>query len=179
MLRVFAVAALVPLLAGCAILQVAAQEKEITPQQTAALKVTCSKIMRLREGQPEYIACVSSLSHSLAYQLVVDQAADADRDCAGAEMARETPSFSRCVLDREYMSRDAGRLPSAAARLDAAYVAPTDQSPDDYFGTTNVMRHQREQYACAQLGLDPGSWALATCVRNLDTQIFQSEFYDG
>lgn len=178
MLRVFAVAALVPLLAGCAILQVAAQEKEITPQQTAALKATCSKIMRLREGQPEYLACVSSLSHSLAYQLVVDQAADADHDCAGAEMVRDTPGFSRCVLDHEYMSRDR-RLPSAAARLDAAYVAAADQSPDDYFGTTNIMRHRREQYACAQLGLDPGSRAFATCVRNLDTQIFQSEFYDG
>jgi hypothetical protein len=179
MLKLAAVIALIPLVAACTVLQAAAQEKEITPQQTAALQATCSKIMRLREGQPEFIACVSSLSDSLAYQLLAGYTANADRDCAKTGLTRQTPAFSRCVLDHENMSREPGRLPPTAARLDAAYVTPADNSPDDYFRTNNMMRHRREQYACAQLGIDPGSERLAACVRNLDTQIFESEFYNG
>ena len=179
MLRIFAVAALVPLLAGCAMLQASVQEKDITPGQTAALQATCAKIMRLREGQPEFIACVSSLSDSLAYQLIADHAANAYSGCMRADLKRETSQFSRCMLDREYMAREAGRPPPEASHLDTAYVMPADSSPDDYFRTTNMMRHRREQYACAQLGIEPISEPMAACVRNLDTQIFQSEFHDG
>ena len=177
--KLLTVVALVPTVAACAALQASAQEKEITPQQTAAIQASCSKIMRLREGQPEYIACVSSLSNSLAYQLVADYAADAYGDCARTGLRRETPEFSRCVLDHENSEHDAGRLPLAASRLDAAYVTAADSSPDDYFKTTNLIRHRREQYACAQLGIEPGSEPLATCARNLDTAIFESENYNG
>jgi hypothetical protein len=177
--RLLTVAALVPLLAACAAIQASAQEKEITPQQTAVVQATCAKIMRLREGQPEFIACVSSLSDSLAYQMVADYAADAYRDCAKLGLRRETPDFSRCVLDRENAAHDVGHSPSVTARLDAAYVTPSDSSPDDYFRTTNTMRHRREQYACGQLGLEPSSEPLASCVKNLDTQIFESEFPPG
>ena len=177
--KLLSVAALVPLLAACAAIQASAQERQITPQQTAAVQATCAKIMRLREGQPEFIACESSLSNSLAYQMVADYAVDAYGDCAKAGLRRETPDFSRCVLDRENAARDAGRVPSVTARLDAAYVTPSDNSPDDYFRTTNAMRHRREQYACAQLGLEASSEPMASCVKNLDTQIFESEFPPG
>ena len=179
MLRIFAVVALVPMVAACTVLQVAAQEKNITPQQTAAIQTTCSKVMRLREGQPEFIACVSSLSNSLAYAAVSDYAADAYLGCTKTGLRRGTPEFSRCVLDRENNARDNGHSPSGANRFDAAYVTPADSSSDDYFRTTNQMRQRREQYACAQLGLEPNSEPMLTCAHNLDTAIFESEFPPG
>ena len=171
-------AAIVPGLSACAAFQASAQET--TPQQTAAVEATCSKIMRLHPWQQEFAACVSSLSDSMTYQVAADYAANAYRDCAPAGLKRETPDFSRCVLDHENAQRDANGLPAGAAtRLSAAYITPADNSPDDYFATTNVMRHRREQYACAQLGLEPDSAPFATCVTNLDTEIFTTEHPNG
>jgi hypothetical protein len=170
--------AMVPALAACAALQASAHD--VTPQQTAAVEATCTKVMRLHKGQSEFEACVSSLSDSVSYQRQADYAANAYRDCAQAGLKRETPEFSRCVLDHEDAQRDASASPAgAASRLNAAYIAPADNSPDDYFGTSNTMRHRREQYSCAQLGLEPDTSAFVSCVSNLDMEIFTTEHPNG
>jgi hypothetical protein len=84
------------------------------------------------------------------------------------------------VLDNENSQRDGHRQPGgAAARLNASYIAPADNDPDDYFGTSNTMRHRREQYSCAQLGLEPDTGAFQSCVANLDMEIFTTEHPNG
>ena len=170
-------AALVPALTACASFPSAAQE--VTPQQTAAIQATCTKVMRLRPGA-EFEACVSSLSDSVASLVSADYANNAYRDCAQAGLKRETPEFSRCVLDHENTQRDGAGLPAgAAAKLNAAYITPADSNPDDYFESSFKMRHRREQYACAQLGLEPDTSAFVSCVGNLDTEIFVVDHPNG
>jgi hypothetical protein len=170
-------AAFAPALAACASFPSAAQE--VTPQQTAAIEATCTKVMRLRPGS-EFEACVSSLSDSVASLVRADYANNAYHACAQTGLKRETPEFSRCVLDRENTQKDAGGLPpGAAAKLNAAYITPADSNPQDYFESSFNMRHRREQYACAQLGLEPDTGAFVSCVGNLDMEIFVVDHPNG
>ena|SRR5665213_1147526 len=176
--RLLFIAPFIPLLAACAAFQASAEE--VTPQQTAAIQATCTKVMRLHKGQSEFEACVSSLSDSVAYQVRADVATVAYRECAQAGLKRDTTEFSRCVLDHENAQRDAGPPPQGAAtKLNAAYVTPADTDPRDYFGTSNALRHRREQYSCAQLGLEPDTSAFQSCVANVDMEIFATEHPNG
>ena len=131
-------AALGPVLAACATFLSAAHE--VTPQQTAAIRATCTRVVRLRPGA-EFEACVSSLSVA---------------------------------------SQDAATLPAgAAAKLNANNITPADSNPDDYFESSFKMRLRREQYACGELGLEPGTAAFASCADNLDREIFTVDHPNG
>ena len=170
-------AAFVPAMAACASFPSAAQE--MTPQQAAAVEATCAKVMRLRPGQ-EFEACVSSLSDSVASIVRADYANNAYQACAQTGLKRETSQFSRCVLDQENAQKDAGGFSAgAAAKLNAAYITPADANPEDYFESSFKMRHRREQYACAQLGLEPDTSAFQYCVSNLDKEIFVVDHPNG
>jgi hypothetical protein len=176
--RFLFIAPFLPVLAACAAFQASAEE--VTPQQTAAIEATCTKVMRLHKGQSEFEACVSSLSDSVSDQIRADVATVGYRECAQAGLKRDTTEFSRCVLDRENAQRDAGQpLQGAAAKLNATYVTPSDSDPRDYFETNNAFRHRREQYSCAQLGLEPDTGAFQSCVANLDLNIFTTEHPNG
>ena len=176
--RVILIAPILFVLAACAAFQASAEQ--VTPQQTAAIEATCTKIMRLHKGESEFDACVSSLKESVTYQVRDDIANVAYRDCGQSGLKRNSAEFSRCVLDHENAQRDAGKASSgAASRLDAAYVTPADADPRNYFETNNAIRHRREQYSCAQLGLEPDTSAFSTCVANLDMDIFTTEHPTG
>lgn len=140
----------------------------------ALVAATCTRIMRIDAGRPEFQGCTESLAGSLAVALHQDRAADAYRDCTERKLARGTPEFSRCVLDRE---NDGAR--GRGLRLDAAYVRPADSNPEDYYQTGFGLRHRREQYACAQVGLLPGTEAFDVCVNGLDTTLFDTTFPPG
>jgi hypothetical protein len=172
------VAASIPILASCAAFQ--SDAKEVVPQQTAAIEATCTKVMRLHKWQAQFEACVSSLSGATASVVKSDCVNNAYRSCAQTGLKRETPEFSRCVLDSENIQRDAGSLPTgAAAELNAAYITSADSNPEDYLESTFKMRHRREQYACAQLGLEPDTGAFVSCVNNLDMEIFLVDHPNG
>lgn len=167
---------LAPALAACAIFPSATQS--VPPKQAAAIETTCDKIMRLPPGA-EFSACVSSLSDSAAALASAEYANWAYDACEHAGLKRETPEFSRCVLDRENAQKDTGNPSGAASKLDAAFIAPVDSNQDSYFASSPSVRHRREQYACAQLGLEPNTGAFTSCVGNLDMEIFVVEHPNG
>jgi hypothetical protein len=168
----------IPLLGACATLQASATE--VTPQQTAMLQATCSKVMRLKDWMSEYEGCVSSLSDSLAYQVHQERIGTAYAGCAQSGLKRDTVEFSRCVLDRENAGMATGGSPGgSAATHDAAYVTQADTNPEDYFEASFDTRHRREQYACAQIGLQPESGAFVSCVNKLDSDLFNIEHPPG
>lgn len=169
-------AAFAPALAACASGPSAAQNA--TLKQTAAIEATCTKVMRLPPGA-EFGACVSSLSDSVAARIDADYANRAYDACGQTGLKRETPEFSRCVLDRENAQKGTGAPPASAATLDAALVTPVDSNQDSYFASSFNVRHRREQYACAQLGLEPDTGAFTSCVGNLDMEIFAVEHPNG
>jgi hypothetical protein len=158
-------------LAACAPIQNSAEE--LTLQQSAAVKETCTKVMRLDKGEAHWYGCVSSLSNSLAEQFRADRRVVALNECAQAGLNQDTPDFSRCVLDRE-RARMAFDMPQAGAadQIDAALIKPADDSSKDYLQATFALRHSREQHSCAALGLMPNSGSFAQCVADLDGNLF-------
>ena len=174
--KLFIAVSLAPLLAACATGPSTAQN--MTPGQTAAIEATCTKVMRLPPGA-EFLACVSSLSDSVAGLESADYANRSYDACEQAGLKRGTPAFSRCVLDRENGKRDAASAPAVASKLDAAPIAPADTNQDSYFASNFNVRHRREQYACAQLGLEPDTGGFTSCVNNLDMEIFVVDHPNG
>lgn len=162
--------AAVLLLAACAEGQA---DQSVTPQQTAAIRATCSRVMRLRQGEAEFDGCVSDLSDTVAWEVRRARTTLAYGYCAASGLTRESPQFARCVLDREGAQKAAG-MPAAgkAVPLNVADVKPADTDPDSYYSANFDIRHRREQYACAQMGLEPDSGPFVSCVNNIETDLF-------
>ena len=145
----------------------------VTPRQTAAIKATCTRVMRLREGEAEFDGCVSDLSDTAARQIQYARAIQAYNACTAAGLKRKTPEFSRCVLGRENAEQAANTsAPDAVPYLDVADVKSADSNPDSYYAASFDVRRRREQYACAQLELEPDTRPFVNCVNNLDTDLF-------
>ena len=159
------------LLTACAAYQGSASA--LPPQRTVAVEATCTNVMGLTKGEAEFAGCVSSLSSAVAEQLQAAVTNRAYRACEESGLQRETPEFSRCVLNREN-SRLASDVPQVnpVSRIDADYAKPADGDSESYFRMTFNQRHRREQYSCAGLGLDPGTGSFVSCVDNLDTTLF-------
>lgn len=145
----------------------------ISPAQTAALKATCTKVMRLQEGEAQFDGCLSELSDTAANLIENARATQASRSCETRSLKPKTPDFARCVLDQENIEKAAG-LPGTGdvLRLNAADIKPADKIRDSYYTASFDVRHRREQFACAVLGLEPDTDLFITCVNNLDMELF-------
>src|SRR5579862_8099905 len=83
---------------GCA---AQTEEQLLTTQETTMIKVTCQTVMHIGyHNAVDLDACMSSLSDSLAAKMQGDIVWKSDADCAAQGLARDTPAFSMCVLDR-------------------------------------------------------------------------------
>jgi hypothetical protein len=150
--------------------------KDLTPQQSAFVQATCTKVMRLQEGEAQWAGCVSSLSDSLVGEIQVDRDAYAYRDCTQTGLKRETREFSQCVLDRENVQLASNMHQGGAlSQLDAAYVKPADGNSKGYYEASFDLRHRREQYSCAELDLEAYSGPYDQCVANLESSLFSIE----
>jgi hypothetical protein len=163
-----------PLLVTCTLSPASAAP--MTTQQISVLEATCTQVMLLEKTQAEFSGCVSSLSDSLTQEMQQARAVLSYRDCNRSGLKRGTPDFSRCVLDQEDANASA-EVPIAS--LDAAIVKPSDDSLKGYFSTSFALRHRREQFSCAQIGLEPDSGAFASCVNNLDENLWNVEYPPG
>lgn len=163
-----AVVALVPLATACA----ADPESVLTPDQTAMIQATCTKVMRLEEGQAQFEGCVSSLSDTMTQEVRYARAASAYRNCEHDGLVAGTPQLSRCVLDGEDSAKGTGFL-------QASLVSAADNDPRSYFSVSFKTRHRREEYACANLGLTPETSSFIGCVNRLDTDLFNIDVPNG
>lgn len=145
----------------------------ISPTQTAALKATCTKVMRLQEGQAQFDGCVSNLSDTAAELIEYARSLQARRACEALPLKPKTPEFARCILDREDAERVA-KLPPAEdiLKLNAVDIKPADNISDSYYTASFDVRRRREQMSCAVLGLEPDTDPFVTCVNNLDMDLF-------
>lgn len=145
----------------------------ISPAQTAALRATCTKVMRLQEGQAQFDGCVSELSDTAADLIENARATYAYRACEAKSLKPNTSDFARCVLDQENIERVAS-IPAAedVLKLSTADIKPADNIHDSYYTASFDVRRRREQFACAVLGLEPDTDPFITCVNNLDMELF-------
>jgi len=167
MTKLFLAAAVLPLLAACA------TAAEITPPQNAALEAVCTKVMGLTHSPAESVGCVESLSDALSRESAYSQTASAYRDCVQQGVARGTPDFGRCVLD------DRDHAAPVTATIDAASITTPDGLSGGYFSSSFPMRYRRAEYACAAIGLQPGSGLFESCATDLDGNMWLIEHPPG
>ncbi len=177
LLRCLGVAALVTL-SACASQDTA---QLINAQQAALIKATCQNVMHIGyHNAVDLSACMGSLSDTLAAKMQGDIARKSYETCAGLGLARDTPEFSMCVLDRqknyaaELSQNNVVLKTSPVQPVKLAYDAQKDGS-EDYYDASFDTKRRREEYSCAQLGLDPISSAFGQCVADLNASLFNAD----
>lgn len=165
-----------PLIGACALVAtgcVAQTATSLPPQQAALVRATCEKIMRV--GRTIALsACSEALTDSLVAHEQGYVAVQGDRTCSSQGLKPGTAEFATCVLDhrRQYAS-----APMQVAANGTAPRLTYDPSKDvgasqDYYDASFDTKRRREEYSCAQLGLDPDSGEFGQCVAGLDANLF-------
>ena len=166
MLRTLLIPALVlPLTLGCASLE-PVNAADLSPGQASLINATCSRVMGLRQGEFYYAQCQDSLTHSLARKAAAEvsaMAADACRDRGSVGSS----AFAVCALNAESRAGETGSR-AALTPVDLSAADAVLQSSKKYYDVTPSVQFQRERYACAELGLVPGSGLFGTCVASLE-----------
>lgn len=164
MVRKLLVTALIaPMMIACA--PFASSAPVLSPEQSSLVQATCDRVMGLARGGVYRDECRESLSLSLARKMEAEGTAGAYRECREQGLAEGTSAFSACMLDRQ------SRPVTMARPASLTYDVSAPENAKGYFEVSNAVHWRREQYACAQLGLTPGSAAFGQCVASLDAAL--------
>jgi len=167
--KFLAAAALVPLLmaplAASAAPPLSPEQRAIDPGQRELVAATCDRVMGLSGGGIYRQECLDSLARSLAAKAASARMADSYVACRGQGLNEGTAAFSTCMLD------DRGAAVSGQP-VKLAYDSNMPENAKSYFDVTNSVHWRREQYACAQIGLTPGTGAFAECAAGLQAALF-------
>lgn len=159
MLRPFLVTGSLFLLAACAALPGANNLADRSPQEVSLINDTCAKVMGLRRGEGYYGDCQDSLARSLAQRDAAYALSAADDACNRQGLKHGSPAFATCVLDRH----SEGNAPA----LQPVTLSEGIRPGRSYYTVTPDVQFQRKRYACAQLGLTPGSGLFDDCLTGL------------
>ncbi len=167
--KILAAAALVPLLmaplAASAEPPLSPEQRAIDPGQRELVDATCDRVMGLPSGGIYRQECLDSLARSVARKAESARMAGSYVACRGQGLHEGTAAFSTCMLD------DRGATVSARP-VKLPYDSSTPENARSYFDVTNSVHWRREQYACAQIGLTPGTAAFAECTAGLQAALF-------
>lgn len=167
--KLAAAAALVPLLmaplAASAAPPLSPEQRAIDPGQRELVAATCDRVMGLASGGIYRQECMDSLARAVARKAESARMAGSYVACRGQGLNEGTAAFSTCMLD----DRGAA-VPAQPVKL--AYDANTPENAKSYFDVTNSVHWRREQYACAQIGLTPGTGRFAECTAGLQAALF-------
>jgi hypothetical protein len=155
--------------------------------QAERLGQICQTVLGLRPSEPSvpgihpgtphldpnvshYQGCIASLSD--AVQRIGDAgiARRADADCRAKGLRPDSSELAICVLQTaksyaaEKPASDVSQVPNS--------TEPAGQKVRSFFYASPRELLQREQVACAQLGLEPGKDEFSRCVKGLETTFF-------
>jgi hypothetical protein len=167
--KLLAVAALVPLLmaplSAFAAPPLSPEQRAIDPGQRELVAATCDRVMGLSSGGLYRQECLDSLARAVAAKAERARTAGSYVACRGQGLHEGTAAFSTCML--------ADRAAAVAPQpVKLAYDANTPENAKSYFDVTNSVHWRREQYACAQIGLTPGTGSFAECAAGLQAALF-------
>ena len=167
--KLLAAAALVPLLmaplSASAAPPLSPEQRAIDPGQRELVAATCDRVMGLSSGGIYRQECMDSLARSVARKAESARIAGSYVACRGQGLNEGTAAFSTCMLD------DRGAAVSVQP-VKLAYDSDTPENARSYFDVTNSVHWRRGQYACAQIGLTPGTAAFAECTAGLEAALF-------
>ena len=167
--KLLTAALLAPLMVACAPFA-ASSAPALSAEQVSLVQATCDRVMGLAHSGVYRDECRDSLSQSLARKNAAEGMAGAYGDCSRQGLSEGSAAFSTCMLDRQSRPRTAAVQPASLA-----YDADTAENAKGYFDVNNTVHWRREQYACAQLGLTPGTGAFGQCVVSLDAALLPNQ----
>lgn len=165
-----AVASALVVAGGCA----AQSRTSLAPQQASLIRATCQNIMRVGRSGVDMAACTESLADSVAARQEGYISVQSDRACSTEGLAPGSAQFATCVLDHKRHAAPALMAANTTSQL--TYDPSKDVgASEDYYDASFDTKRRREEYSCAQLGLDPDSGAFGQCVAGLDASLFNAD----
>lgn len=165
----------VPAMSACA---VARPAPSLPPDQASLVDATCSQVMGFGRGDWTYVQCSEALTDSLLRKLASNVKLRSHEDCENSGLEEGTREYATCVLDKRkaYSAEEVEKI-SAAQQNSVApvtlkpYAVNARGKPKGYFDVPSREQTDIENYACAQLGLNPGSSLFMQCTTQLDLGI--------
>jgi hypothetical protein len=124
----------------------------------------------LAAGTTHYQGCVASLSDSLQAASVRESTQAADAACRARGLASDGGALALCVLQQMHTSDARGSASLQPAINQGPGTAP--RATGSFFYAFAGQVRQREQLACAALGLEPGTEEFSNCVSGLRSTFF-------
>jgi hypothetical protein len=148
---------------------------QLNDQQVALIRSTCLDIMRLRMVT-DRAQCIESLSNTMKSRIFAMLTQKSVMDCTESGYVIGTSKFSFCMLSKRAgygsamtSTRGAASGGPGLAGQEAAGDPVSVTAPRDLAGTP---LHQREEYACAEIGVDPGEPGFQSCLQDLDLALY-------
>jgi hypothetical protein len=170
----------------CILLTACAAQPPYNPYHLASNPRTrvgelCEKVMRLRPQEPlqpgywpgdpdpgfwtnSYRACVATLSQSLAQTAAAQESARTDARCRARGYRSGSAELATCVLTETDTRADS---PPAAA---GAALAPHLTEP-----LPAIFSARKEEWVCAQIGLEPPGEPFSRCVKALERALLAKD----
>jgi len=151
--------------------------------QLSRIAQVCQNVMGLNPSEPlrsgfwlggshlerwsnHYRACITSLSDTVQKQADLGATRDADHECREKGYASASPKLALCVLQSSRRSSV-----SEGAQLITAFNGSGAQdlpkAGGSFFSASGKETRQREENACAALGLEPSRGTFGECVNDL------------
>ncbi len=118
---------------------------------------------RLDYWTSRYRGCVTSLSDSVRTSSENQVKEQADRDCRAKGYATGSPDLALCVLQTARETQ----ATTSAQTVTAHTSEPLPSASGSLFYASAHERHQREELACAAVGIEPTGDAFNACVSDL------------
>jgi hypothetical protein len=112
-----------------------------------------------------YRGCMTSLSDSVQSAGDSHAKQQADRACRAKGYADGSPDLAVCVLQSARQNRDSATVQQTSASQQSAQAVPT--ASGSLFYASAHERRQREELACAAVGIEPTDDAFKACVNDL------------
>jgi hypothetical protein len=164
-----AVLAALPFVVSCT----AVTGSETGQADAGYVRDVCTRIMQVGPGgSTDFSACTRSLTATVRNRIEAEALSKSASDCRQSGLKDGSASFATCVLDRS-----ATRGGTAFAR--SAIAEPAGLARGPFIESSLDERTLRQQYACAQLGLTPGSEDFTQCLVELGLSMDQLRYAPG
>lgn len=158
--------------------------------QAARVAAICQNVMGLKPSEPltwgihsgvpnldtwtsHYRGCVFSLSNSLASVDSAQAASQAEQECRAKGLESGSPELAVCALQTTQRAPNpATSAPVAASAPPGRGLTGVSVASGSFYSASTRELSQREELACAELGLEPASGPFDRCVENLKATLF-------
>ena len=144
--------------------------------QLAQAQEICEIVVRVQPDDEHFEGCVSSLKASLESVSREHAVVHARNKCFAQGLKAGSSDLAVCLLQAADAtpSSDMMNAPIQVSQLIDTGEVPTSAGSDFSASFDAVL--QREQQACAMLGLDPAFGAFANCVADLQDTLQRTDF---